>query len=312
MCVLCVTVLWTSEFVFRWGGRAWRYFLRLEGRFCPAWAPVLWSYLPQHSFLQMRGEWRVVIKCLLRQSECRLEKNFQTQRTEGKSEFIKNKEQRSSGHFERTTPDRPGRVDSFCELVANFYSHKTKKIPAGRLALGDCLGCYRVWWSGAFGNGNKEAKLTSEWPWLWALFLWTLVQGLAPVASDRTQQCWGGPWNPKTPRQKCATLDPWRFRFIQFSSVAQSWSTLYDPMNCSMPGLPVHHQLPESTQTHVHWIGDAIQTSHPLLSPSPPALSLSQHQALFKWVSCLHQVAKVLEFQLQHQSFQWIFRTDFL
>ena len=86
-----------------------------------------------------------MIKCLLRQSKCRLEKNFQTQRTAGKSEFIKNKEQRSSGHFERTTPDRPGRVDSFCELVANFYSHKTKKIPAGRLALGDCLGCYRVW-----------------------------------------------------------------------------------------------------------------------------------------------------------------------
>ena len=73
-------------------------------------------------------------------------------------------------------------------------------------------------------------------------------------------------------------------------------------MNLSTPGLPVHHQLPESTQTHVHCVGDAIQPSHPLSSPSPPALNLSQHQGLFKWVSSSHQVAKVLEFQLQHQS----------
>ena len=97
---------------------------------------------------------------------------------------------------------------------------------------------------------------------------------------------------------------------IQFSSVALSCSTLYDPMNCSTPGLPVHHQLPESTQTHVHQVGDAIQPSHPLSSPSPPALNPSQHQSLFKWISSSHQV--VLEFQLQHQSFQWTPRTDLL
>ena len=84
------------------------------------------------------------------------------------------------------------------------------------------------------------------------------------------------------------------------------------PMDCSTPGLPVHHQLPEFTQTHLHWVDDAIQPSHPLLSPSPPTFNLSQHQGLSKWVSSLHQVAKVLEFQLQHQSFQRIFRTDFL
>ena len=102
------------------------------------------------------------------------------------------------------------------------------------------------------------------------------------------------------------------FITIQFSSVAQSRPALCDPMNRSTPGLPVHHQLPEPTQTHVHWVGDAIQPSYPLLSPSPPALNLSQHQDLFKWVSSSHQVAKVLEFELQHQSFQWIFRTDFL
>ena len=98
---------------------------------------------------------------------------------------------------------------------------------------------------------------------------------------------------------------------VQFSSVAQSCQTLCDPMDCSTPGFPVLHQLLEFTQTHVRWVSDAIQPSHPLLSLSP-AFSLSQHQGLFQCVSSSHQVAKVLEFQLQHQSFQWIFRTDFL
>ena len=97
---------------------------------------------------------------------------------------------------------------------------------------------------------------------------------------------------------------------VQFSSVAQSCPTLCDPMNCTTPGLPVHHKLPEFTQTHVHRVGDAIQSSHSLSSPSPPALNLSHHQGLFKWISFSHQVAKVLEFQLQHQSFQWTLRTD--
>ena len=83
-------------------------------------------------------------------------------------------------------------------------------------------------------------------------------------------------------------------------------------MDCSTPGFPVHHQLPELAQTCVHWVGDDIQSSHPLSSSSLPAFNLSQHQGLFHWVSSLHQVAKVSEFQLQHQSFQWIFRTDFL
>ena len=96
----------------------------------------------------------------------------------------------------------------------------------------------------------------------------------------------------------------------QFSSVTQSCPTPYDPMDCSTPGPPVHHQLPEFTQTRPlsQW---CHPTSHSLSYPSP-AFNLSQHQGLFKWVSSLHQVAKVLEFQLQHQSFQWIFRIDFL
>ena len=99
---------------------------------------------------------------------------------------------------------------------------------------------------------------------------------------------------------------------FQFRSVAQSCSTLSDPMDLSTPGLPVHHKLPEFTQTHAYWVGDAIQPSHPLSTPSPLAFNLSQHQGFFQWVSSSHQVAKVLEFQLQHQSFQWIFRTNFL
>ena len=98
----------------------------------------------------------------------------------------------------------------------------------------------------------------------------------------------------------------------QFSLVAQSCPTLCNPMDYSTPGFPVHHQLRELTQTHVHWVNDAIQPSHPLSSPSPSTFNLSQHQDLFQWVSSSHQVAKVLEFQLQDQSFQWMFRTDFL
>ena len=99
---------------------------------------------------------------------------------------------------------------------------------------------------------------------------------------------------------------------VQFNSVAQSCPTLCDPVNHSTPGLPVHHQLPEFTQTHVHWVGDAIQPSHPLSSASPPAPNPSQHQGLFQWVNSSHKVAEVLEFQLQHQSFQWTPRTDLL
>ena len=89
---------------------------------------------------------------------------------------------------------------------------------------------------------------------------------------------------------------------VQFSSVAPSCPTLCEPMDCSTPGLPVHHQLPEFTQTHVHWVGDAIQPSHPLSSPSPPAYNLSQHQGLFKQVSSSHHVAKYWSF-----SFSWNF-----
>ena len=96
----------------------------------------------------------------------------------------------------------------------------------------------------------------------------------------------------------------------QFSSVAQSCPTLCDPMNLSTPGLPVHHQLPEFTQTHVHQVCDAIQPSHPQSSPSPPAPNPSQHQSFFQWVNSSYEVAKVLELQLYHHSFQRNPRTD--
>ena len=99
---------------------------------------------------------------------------------------------------------------------------------------------------------------------------------------------------------------------LQFSSITQSCPTLCNSMDWSTPGLPVYHQLLDFIQTHVHWAGDGIQPSHLLSSPSPPTFNLSQHQGLFQWVSSSHQVAKVLELQLQHQSFQRIFRTDFL
>jgi len=91
-----------------------------------------------------------------------------------------------------------------------------------------------------------------------------------------------------------------QFSLVQFSSVAQSCLILYNPMDCCMSGVPVHYQLPEFTQTHVHWVGDTIQSSRPLSFPSPPAFNLSEHQGLFKWVSSSHYMDKELEFQHQH------------
>ena len=99
---------------------------------------------------------------------------------------------------------------------------------------------------------------------------------------------------------------------VQFSSVAHSCLTLWGPIDCSVPGVPVHHQLLEVAETQAYQVSDAIQPSHTLSSPSPSAFKLSQHQGLFQRVSSLLQVAKVSEFQLKHQSFQWIFRTDLL
>ena len=109
-----------------------------------------------------------------------------------------------------------------------------------------------------------------------------------------------------------SALSIWVSFFPRMRGYNKSCPALCKSMDCSMPGLPVHHQLPEFTPTHVYCIGDAIQPSHPLSPLSPSAFNLSQHQGHFKWVCSLHQVAEVLEFQFQRQSYQLIFRTDFL
>ena len=105
-------------------------------------------------------------------------------------------------------------------------------------------------------------------------------------------------WISVSITRRIPTVDSWTIRSDQIRSVAQSCLTLCNPMNRSTPGLPVHHKLPEFTQTHVHRVSDAIQPSHPLSSPSPHAPNPSQHQSLFQWVNSSHEVAKVLEFQL--------------
>ena len=112
-------------------------------------------------------------------------------------------------------------------------------------------------------------------------------------------------WNPQI-------FKNWDIISVQFSSVSQSCPTLCNPMDCSTPGLPVHHQLPEFTQTHIDWVSDAIQPSHTLSSPIPPAPNPSHHQSLFQWVNSSHEVAKPLEFQLQHHSLKRNPRADLL
>ena len=140
-------------------------------------------------------------------------------------------------------------------------------------------------------------------------FLIILVLGPTPFFTK--QMCWreaivGAVRRLGFKSQICVLL------YGSCCSVVQLCLTLCNPMDCSTAGFPVHHQLQELAQTHVHHIGDIIQPSHPLSSPFPPALNLCQHQGLFKWITSSHQVAKVLEFQLQHQSFHWTLRTDLL
>ena len=125
----------------------------------------------------------------------------------------------------------------------------------------------------------------------------------------------GRKWNKEAKRS--LKTPPVRSKLVdmilsQVSSVAQLCSTPCDPVNHSTPGLPVHQHLPEFTQTHVPRVSDAIQPSHPLSSPFPPAPNPSRHQSLFQWVNSSHEVAKVLEFQLQHHSFQRNSRADLL
>ena len=155
------------------------------------------------------------------------------------------------------------------------------------------------------------------WPLSSALFKYPVSCPCSPVSRIllRLPLLRWANQSPERPNSSSGPkASPWHpvfSRSVQLTSVAQLCPILCNPLNCSMPGFPVHHQLLEFTQTHVHWVSDAIQPSHPLSSPSP-TFSLSLHQGLFQWVSSSHQVAKVLELQLQHRSFQWIFRIDFL
>ena len=154
--------------------------------------------------------------------------------------------------------------------------------------------------------------------------LWTVACQAPQYMEFSRQEFWSGlpfpspgdlrtqRWNPcllSLLHWQAGSLPLESFSSVQFSRSVMSNSL--QPMNRSTPGLPIHHQLPAFTQTHVHRVGDAIQPSHPLSSPSP-APNPSQHQSLFQWVNSSHEVAKVLEFQLQHQSFQRTPRTDLL
>ena len=138
------------------------------------------------------------------------------------------------------------------------------------------------------------------------------------VFSGTSENCCSGNWGwcGQSPVVELCALDLpqmfWSWACHCCCSVAKLCLTLWDPMDCSMPGFPVLHCLPELAQTLVHWVIDAIQPSYLLLLPFLPAFNLPQHRDLFQWVSSSHPVAKILELQLQHQSFQWIFRVDFL
>ena len=164
---------------------------------------------------------------------------------------------------------------------------------------------WRIPWMEEPGGLQSMGSLRVGHNWVTSLSLWCIGEG-----NGNPLQCsclenprdgaawWAAVSGVAQSRTQLKRLSSSSMVSVQFSSVTQSCPTFCDPMNRSMPGLPVHHQLPEFTQTRIHWVSDAIQPSHPLSSPSPPAPNPSQHQSLFQWVNSLHEVAKVLEFQL--------------
>ena len=159
---------------------------------------------------------------------------------------------------------------------------------------------------------SKSNLLKEKYKWFFEYLALSFSLKACDIWSGVFSLILGFPWRSVGKASACNAGSS-----IQFSSVAQSCPTFCDPMNPNTPGLPVHHQLPEFIQTHVHRVSDAIQPSHSLLSPSPPDLNPSQNQGLFQGISSSHQVLKLLEFQLQHQSFQWTsglisFRMDWL
>jgi len=161
----------------------------------------------------------------------------------------------------------------------------------------ECSSRYTISWITNQASVNLR-KVKSYWS-----FLITTVQAQISIMGKSTVK------NTNTWRLNIMFQNN---ELVQFSSAAHLYPTLCDPIDCSTLRLPLHYQFPEFTQTHVHWVADAIQPSHLLSCSSHPVFNLSQCQGFFKWVSSLHQVTKVLELQLQHHSFQWIFRVDFL
>ena len=165
-----------------------------------------------------------------------------------------------------------------------------EKIHPGRKAVNEFEGCAEV-------NIQKEliTLIYTSGPTKWSPTQWP-VRATNPNPNQAALK--GNTSLSRKPHIYKSQVSNSAFSSVQFSSVTQSCPTLCDPMNRSTPVLPVHHHLPEFTQTHVHRVGDAIQPSHPLSSPLPPVPNPSQHQGHFQWVNSSHEVAKVLEFQL--------------
>ena len=173
--------------------------------------------------------------------------------------------------------------------------------------------CWALWCIFLFSPTTTSRFTISLWLWVDGHTFWRILStagqychGVLWITSTFWEVHWQRKWRTEPEKWNCYSMLMTYWEVVRqksqirilCSSVAQSCPTLCDPMNRSTPGLPVHHQLPEFTQTHVHWVGDAIQPFHPLSSPSPPAPNPSQHQSLFQWVNSSHEVAKVLEFQL--------------
>ena len=178
----------------------------------------------------------------------------------------------------RQFPENPVASDPHC------HCESTGSTPGGRTKIPEVL---TAW------HGQKEKKKS-----FWCL--WENVWNMYEVKSKSLSrvQLFATPWTIQSMEFSTefytgvSSFSPLQWNMHHFSSVTQSCPTLWDPMDCSTPGFPVHHQLWELIQTHVHWVGDAIQSSHLLSSLSPPAFNLSQHQGLFQWVSSSYQVAK--------------------
>ena len=169
-------------------------------------------------------------------------------------------------------------------------------------------------WGHSRGGRGRDHLRTEHWSMYitlcqtdghWELALWCREELKSSALWQPRGVRWSGRWKEGSRRRGHRSI----CLSVQLSSVAQSCPALCNPMNHSTPGLPVQHKLPEFIQTHAHRVSDAIQPSHPLSSPSPPAPTPSQHQGLFQWVNSSHEVAKVLELQ---PSFQWTLRTDLL